>query len=199
MKSVPSSIFFYEFQVYYFLGVAIGFKIFIQLLCPGKILYMQSLLVTYQASLVKLGLLFKCSICYQIKPLVKPTKDIMSIQHVEYAWHEFFPNGNFFLLSKTLQFVLVDLILSTLCSSKQLLCSWCTVGSCTSGLYVNILFMFTYVNFSLALISQCIMSFSIQVYFMDTQIWYAIFSTLYGGIVGAFDRLGEVLISFILF
>lgn len=30
---------------------------------------------------------------------------------------------------------------------------------------------------------------------MDTQIWYAIFSTLYGGIVGAFDRLGEVIIS----
>lgn len=27
---------------------------------------------------------------------------------------------------------------------------------------------------------------------MDTQIWYAIYSTLYGGIVGAFDRLGEV-------
>lgn len=31
-----------------------------------------------------------------------------------------------------------------------------------------------------------------QVYFMDTQIWYAIFSTLYGGCIGAFDRLGEV-------
>lgn len=36
MKSVPSSIFFYEFQVYYFLGVAFGFKVFIQLLCSGK-------------------------------------------------------------------------------------------------------------------------------------------------------------------
>lgn len=35
---------------------------------------------------------------------------------------------------------------------------------------------------------------------MDTQIWYAIFQTLYGGVVGAFDRLGEVilLISFFL-
>ncbi|XP_026428210.1 callose synthase 5-like [Papaver somniferum] len=31
-----------------------------------------------------------------------------------------------------------------------------------------------------------------NVYFMDTQIWYAIFSTLYGGFVGAFDRLGEI-------
>lgn len=27
---------------------------------------------------------------------------------------------------------------------------------------------------------------------MDTQIWYAIFSTIYGGIYGAFRRLGEV-------
>ena len=34
---------------------------------------------------------------------------------------------------------------------------------------------------------------------MDAQIWYAIFSTLYGGVIGAFDRLGEVIISFILF
>jgi hypothetical protein len=28
---------------------------------------------------------------------------------------------------------------------------------------------------------------------MDTQIWYTIFSTLLGGIYGAFQRLGEVL------
>lgn len=32
-----------------------------------------------------------------------------------------------------------------------------------------------------------------QVYFMDTQIWYAIVSTLVGGLNGAFRRLGEVL------
>ncbi|KAI8535665.1 hypothetical protein RHMOL_Rhmol10G0191900 [Rhododendron molle] len=32
----------------------------------------------------------------------------------------------------------------------------------------------------------------ILVYFMDTQIWYAIFSTLCGGFLGAFDRLGEI-------
>jgi len=31
-----------------------------------------------------------------------------------------------------------------------------------------------------------------QVYIMDMQIWYAIFSTLVGGITGAFQRLGEV-------
>ncbi|KAK7323905.1 hypothetical protein VNO77_27407 [Canavalia gladiata] len=32
----------------------------------------------------------------------------------------------------------------------------------------------------------------ILVYFMDTQIWYAIFSTIAGGIYGAFRRLGEI-------
>ena len=28
---------------------------------------------------------------------------------------------------------------------------------------------------------------------MDTQIWYAIFSTIFGGIYGAFSHLGEVI------
>ncbi|KAK4438966.1 Callose synthase 7 [Sesamum alatum] len=32
----------------------------------------------------------------------------------------------------------------------------------------------------------------ILVYFMDTQIWYAIFSTVVGGIYGAFSHLGEI-------
>ncbi|KAF7835954.1 callose synthase 1-like [Senna tora] len=32
----------------------------------------------------------------------------------------------------------------------------------------------------------------ILVYFMDTQIWYAIYSTIVGGIYGAFRRLGEI-------
>jgi hypothetical protein len=32
----------------------------------------------------------------------------------------------------------------------------------------------------------------IIVYFMDTQIWYAIFFTIYGGIYGTFRRLGEI-------
>ncbi|KAJ8759965.1 hypothetical protein K2173_010821 [Erythroxylum novogranatense] len=32
----------------------------------------------------------------------------------------------------------------------------------------------------------------VLVYFMDAQIWYAIFSTLFGGIYGAFRRLGEI-------
>ncbi|XP_068645658.1 callose synthase 5 [Aristolochia californica] len=32
----------------------------------------------------------------------------------------------------------------------------------------------------------------VLIYFMDTQIWYAIFSTISGGLTGAFDRLGEI-------
>ncbi|MED6139958.1 Callose synthase 5 [Stylosanthes scabra] len=32
----------------------------------------------------------------------------------------------------------------------------------------------------------------LMVYLMDAQIWYAVFSTLYGGVIGAFDRLGEI-------
>lgn len=30
----------------------------------------------------------------QIKPLIKPTKDIMNVHNIHYEWHEFFPNGN---------------------------------------------------------------------------------------------------------
>lgn len=32
----------------------------------------------------------------------------------------------------------------------------------------------------------------IMVYFMDAQIWYAVWSTIFGGINGAFSRLGEI-------
>ncbi|KAI3784457.1 hypothetical protein L1987_43556 [Smallanthus sonchifolius] len=75
----------------------------------------------------------------QIKPLIEPTKDIMRIKRVQYAWHEFFPNAN-----------------------KNF--------GAVAALWLPV----------------------ILVYFMDAQIWYAIFSTLSGGIIGAFDRLGEI-------
>ncbi|KAI3725778.1 hypothetical protein L1987_65571 [Smallanthus sonchifolius] len=59
--------------------------------------------------------------------------------------------------------------------------------------YVQSLIVFTayhfvdgYLKFTPTFICQY------QVYFMDAQIWYAIFSTLSGGIIGAFDRLGEI-------
>ncbi|XP_071706076.1 callose synthase 5-like isoform X3 [Rutidosis leptorrhynchoides] len=82
---------------------------------------------------------FAFSFFIQIKPLVKPTKDIMQIRNVQYGWHEFFPQA------------------------KN------NIGAVVS--------LWTPV---------------ILVYFMDTQIWYAIYSTLCGGVIGAFDRLGEI-------
>ncbi|XVF14888.1 hypothetical protein REPUB_Repub09cG0099600 [Reevesia pubescens] len=78
----------------------------------------------------------------QIKPLVKPTRDIMSICRVINAWHEFFPNAKH--------------------NYGAVLSLWAPV---------------------------------ILIYFMDTQIWYAIFSTICGGVSGAFDRLGEVTLT----
>ncbi|KAH1217044.1 Callose synthase 5 [Glycine max] len=74
----------------------------------------------------------------QIKPLFRPTKDIMSIRRVNYGWHAFFPNARN--------------------NYSAVVALWAPV---------------------------------LLVYFMDTQIWYALFSTLCGGLVGAFDRLGE--------
>ncbi|XP_022947858.1 callose synthase 5 [Cucurbita moschata] len=82
---------------------------------------------------------FSFSYFVQIKPLVKPTKDIMSIRRVEYEWHEFFPKA------KNNYGAVVSL--------------WMPI---------------------------------ILVYFMDTQIWYAMFSTICGGFIGACDRLGEI-------
>ncbi|MCD7448465.1 Callose synthase 5 [Datura stramonium] len=82
---------------------------------------------------------FAFSYFIQIKPLIKPTKLIMGINHVQYAWHEFFPDA------RNNYGAVVSL--------------WAPV---------------------------------VIVYFMDAQIWYAIFSTLCGGVIGAFDRLGEI-------
>ncbi|XP_065866870.1 callose synthase 5-like [Euphorbia lathyris] len=75
----------------------------------------------------------------QIQPLVKPTKDIMNIKHVDWKWHEFFPNAKN--------------------NYGAVLTLWAPV---------------------------------ILVYFMDSQIWYAVLSTIYGGFIGALDRLGEI-------
>ncbi|CAN1352848.1 Callose synthase 5 [Linum perenne] len=52
-----------------------------------------------QFSLIKYTIFWVLLLCskfifsffIQIKPLVKPTKDIMNIRHVEYTWHEIFP------------------------------------------------------------------------------------------------------------
>ncbi|KHN31144.1 Callose synthase 5 [Glycine soja] len=82
---------------------------------------------------------FSFSFFVQIKPLVQPTKDIMSIRHVDFGWHEFFPKARH--------------------NYGAVVALWAPV---------------------------------LMVYFMDTQIWYSIFSTICGGVIGAFDRLGEI-------
>ncbi|XP_009112237.1 callose synthase 5 [Brassica rapa] len=100
-----------------------------------------------QISLIKYTifwlLLFCCKFAFsyflQVKLLVKPTNAIMSIRHVKYKWHEFFPDAEH--------------------NYGAVVSLWLPV---------------------------------ILVYFMDTQIWYAIFSTICGGVIGAFDRLGEI-------
>ncbi|XP_021713854.1 callose synthase 5-like isoform X1 [Chenopodium quinoa] len=74
-----------------------------------------------------------------IRPLVKPTKDIMDINKVDFQWHEFFPHAKH--------------------NYGAVASLWAPV---------------------------------IMVYFMDTQIWYSIYTTVYGGFIGAFDRLGEI-------
>ncbi|TYJ21863.1 hypothetical protein E1A91_A08G090700v1 [Gossypium mustelinum] len=75
----------------------------------------------------------------EIKPLVGPTKAIMSVRIRHFQWHEFFPQARN--------------------NIGVVIALWAPI---------------------------------ILVYFMDTQIWYAIFSTLFGGIYGAFRRLGEI-------
>lgn len=80
---------------------------------------------------------------------------------------------------------------STMCSQKKYRGSDFYMGSyhtCKSICLWHVL------PIVLKLCSTCFnnQSFPLQVYFMDTQIWYAIFSTIVGGIYGAFRRLGEV-------
>ncbi|TVU12311.1 hypothetical protein EJB05_45949, partial [Eragrostis curvula] len=82
---------------------------------------------------------FSFSYFVQIKPLIKPTKDIMGVHNIRYEWHEFFPNASY--------------------NIGAILSLWAPV---------------------------------LLVYLMDTQIWYAIFSTIFGGMTGALGRLGEV-------
>ncbi|KAL3718688.1 hypothetical protein ACJRO7_003759 [Eucalyptus globulus] len=75
----------------------------------------------------------------EIKPLVGPTKAIMSVRVTNFQWHEFFPRAEN--------------------NIGVVIALWAPV---------------------------------ILVYFMDTQIWYAILSTLCGGFCGVVRGLGEV-------
>lgn len=84
----------------------------------------------------------------------------------------------------------------TMCSQKQYWCSYCYMGS-----HHACKFIFQW-HTSLVVLKLCFCDnqsgILLQVYFMDTQIWYAIYATIVGGIYGAFRRLGEVCLLYII-
>ncbi|KAH7651839.1 callose synthase protein [Dioscorea alata] len=84
-----------------------------------------------------LAVKFIFSYFLQIKPMVKPSKEIFNLTGVQYQWHEFF--------SRTSRFAVILL--------------WVPV---------------------------------VLIYLMDIQIWYSIFSSLVGALVGLFSHLGEI-------
>ncbi|KAF5726381.1 Callose synthase 12 [Tripterygium wilfordii] len=87
--------------------------------------------------LVVLGTKFSFSYFMQIKPMVKPTKQLVRLKGVHYEWHQFFHDSN--------------------------------------RLAVGLLWLPV-----------------VLIYFMDLQIWYAIYSSLVGAAVGLFAHLGEI-------
>lgn len=131
----------------------------------------------------------------------------MSIHHVQYTWHELFPNGIHLLLMVAFCALSVKYIHDKIIESKNaaqgnygaVISLWGPIILVCLRMILFLLvfasvFYGHYFGYSVCEISK-IPSF-MQVYFMDTQIWYAIFSTLCGGILGAFDRLGEVILLY---
>ncbi|KAI4323117.1 hypothetical protein L6164_022748 [Bauhinia variegata] len=82
---------------------------------------------------------FIFSYCFEIKPLIAPTRQIMKIGVNNYEWHELFPKVK--------------------SNAGAIVAIWTPV---------------------------------IVVYFMDTQIWYSVFCTIFGGLYGILHHLGEI-------
>ncbi|KAG0567784.1 hypothetical protein M758_7G116000 [Ceratodon purpureus] len=80
---------------------------------------------------------FLFSYFLQLKPLIRPTKEILEMTDINYKWPQIFSKGN----------------------RAAVLALWAPV---------------------------------ILIYFMDTQIWYTIWSALVGALVGLMDHLGEI-------
>ena len=122
-----------------------------------------------------------------------PTKVIMQARVSVYRWHEFFPHGETLWIKENEQFYFIYWDFSwyhfLLCAAKNnigvVIAVWAPIilvsPSCCHMSHHFVLKLYN---------SQ--FGAPLQVYFMDTQIWYAIFSTIVGGIYGAFRRLGEV-------
>ncbi|KAK3424620.1 hypothetical protein EUGRSUZ_F01403 [Eucalyptus grandis] len=81
---------------------------------------------------------FLFSYFFEIKPLITPTRRIMTIG-LDYDWHELFPKVG--------------------SNAGAIMAIWAPV---------------------------------IFVYFMDTQIWYSVFCTIFGGLYGILNHLGEI-------
>ncbi|RDX90563.1 putative callose synthase 6, partial [Mucuna pruriens] len=104
----------------------------------------------------------------EISPLVGPTKLIMGMSIDNYQWHEFFPeNGNI------------------LCPFHY----YTTYSVSIAGFNSHSVTATETHNICVVI---AIWAPIILVYFMDTQIWYAIYATIFGGIIGAFSHLGEI-------
>ncbi|KAI4333411.1 hypothetical protein L6164_018231 [Bauhinia variegata] len=82
---------------------------------------------------------FLFSYCFEIRPLIAPTRQIMKIGVNKYEWHEVFPKVKN--------------------NAGAIVAIWTPV---------------------------------IIVYFMDTQIWYSVFCTIFGGLYGILHHLGEI-------
>ncbi|KAK4256006.1 hypothetical protein QN277_008927 [Acacia crassicarpa] len=82
---------------------------------------------------------FLFSYCFEIKPLIAPTREIMKIGVKKYEWHELFPKVK--------------------SNAGAIVAVWTPI---------------------------------IIVYFMDTQIWYSVFCTIFGGLYGILHHLGEI-------
>ncbi|KAH6785388.1 hypothetical protein C2S51_037843 [Perilla frutescens var. frutescens] len=82
---------------------------------------------------------FSFSYTFEIKPLIKPTRQIMRIGVKNYDWHELFPKVK--------------------SNAGAIAAIWSPI---------------------------------IIVYFMDTQIWYSVYCSVFGGIYGILHHLGEI-------
>ena len=193
----------FPLQVYFVLGATLVFQDSFQLLFPSiPLIYKMHVLTVTHITLSSYVYSF-----FQVKPMIQPTRDIMKVHNIHYAWHEFFPNG--LLPLSPWPFVNLpawQLIILLIFCSMQLQIT--LVLSFLSGFpWSWLVFPFSvhlrwlWCASSWVLVEKSIYTLPLwvlfktrrlQVYFMDTQIWYAIYSTLYGGVSGAFDRLGEV-------
>lgn len=134
----------------------------------------------------------------QIKPLISPTRQIMAIGVKNYDWHELFPKGNCLYLFIFLSSWRVYICKSSegirfQFSQEQCWSNRCYMGSNhTCKLYYDFIVCFWSFIFSFRhlYLPRWILLF--QVYFMDAQIWYSVYCSVFGGVYGILHHLGEV-------